>query len=75
MTAEARRTIIFGGTLTILLLFLWRGEQVGTAVSEALLLSAKAIVPALLPSLLLSGLVSTSAIGLECFDEIYGRRR
>ena len=63
MTKKAKQRAILLGGLSLLFLFLWRGQQASAAVAEALLLSARAIVPALLPSLILSGLISASAIG------------
>ena len=65
MTKATQRGGIFTGGLALLLLFLWQGERAKEAILGALLLSARTIVPALLPSLMLSGLVSASAIGLR----------
>ena len=64
MTNTQKQQFYFLGTLCLLAVFLFKSDAIIAAASNALLLSARTILPALFPFLVLSGILCAAAIDL-----------
>lgn len=74
MTAFRHRGVLFAGALGLLLLSVAEAECVAAAIRASLLLSAHALIPALLPALVLSGMLVRLAPGVHLpFQGLFSR--
>ena len=74
MTAKQRAHILFVIALLLLILSIAEGEQISEAIRASLSLCARSLIPALLPSLVVSGLLVSVATEVRMpFDAFFSR--
>ena len=65
MTNIKQRSFFFAGTLVLLALFLWQSTALTEATRKALAFSANTILPSLFPFLVVAGLLTEAAQGVQ----------